>query len=60
MKELSAIKKAENMPMTDTGREKEILINVSVAARAHGIDESEVVDMYSHIFAMSKKVQETL
>ena len=57
VKEVAKFKKAENLPVKDSGREDELRKNLKALAKKHKLDPEFVNHLYSHVFIESRRIQ---
>jgi chorismate mutase len=56
-KEIGALKKVAGLPTLDPAREAEVIRRAAELARAQGLNDEKVRDIYWHIIGLSRGVQ---
>ncbi len=57
VKEIAKFKRAEGLPVKDSGREDELRIRLKILAKKHGLDPEFVNHLYNHVFVESRRIQ---
>lgn len=57
VKEIAKFKKAEGLPIKDSGREDELRRRLKILAKKHGLDPEFVNYLYNHVFIESRQIQ---